>query len=149
MKFYLSTNGSQTEPFSQAVGRAWCILILSFCMIATGIAGSPATGLVIYNEPPGTYVDALEFSTLTKNNIQYSTVVLPGGDAQHIPTSGIQAIVNYPPANVEAGTTEEDPTLFYLISWCLKASLFREIKSSWSSFRIFQITTNGQNLFPY
>ena len=85
---------------------AWIIPMVMLGMVTTGLS-SPAMGLVIYNEPPGTYIEALEFTSLTRGNIQYSTVVLPSGARQQIPNSGIQALIKYPPINVVSMSQDE------------------------------------------
>jgi hypothetical protein len=54
-------------------------------------------GLILYDQPPATYVVALEFVTIRTTSVAFVTVTLPDGRKQELPRSGIVAAIDYPP----------------------------------------------------
>jgi hypothetical protein len=81
------------------------ILILSGEVRGAGAARS----LVLYDEPPATYVVALEFVTIRTTSVAFVTVTLPDGRKQELPRSGIVAIIEYPP-DTPTGSFPNDAT---------------------------------------
>ena len=60
-------------------------------------AHTAATGLLIYSEPPSTYIDSTEYVSIS-SNLGYSTIGQPDGTSIQIRNGGTQVIVAYPPA---------------------------------------------------
>lgn len=74
------------------------ILILAiFSTTAGAFAATAARGLVLYTQPPAVAVNALEFVTVTKSNVIFSSVLLPTGERVEITQGGIVGFIGYPP----------------------------------------------------
>ena len=74
-------------------------LLTALAIMATtaSAAQRPATGLLIYQNVPSTYVEAFEFVSVAKKNLFDSVVIRPTGQGFSCKTEGILAVVNYPP----------------------------------------------------
>jgi len=64
-------------------------------------------GVVLYDEPPATYVVALEFVTIRTTSVAFVTVTLPDGRKQELPRSGVVAVIDYPP-EIPGGSLAKD-----------------------------------------
>ncbi len=81
------------------------ILILAIFSSASGaFAATAARGLVLYTQPPNDAVNALEFVTVSRSNVTFSSVLLPTGERVEIPRGGVVAFIDYPS---EAPTVSE------------------------------------------
>jgi hypothetical protein len=60
-------------------------------------AQQEASGLLIYQEPAGSYAEAIEYHSAKKDNALYTTVVTPDGSKRQFKTAGVIALVDYPP----------------------------------------------------
>ena len=73
------------------------ILILAIFGSASGaFAATAARGLVLWRQPPADAVSALEFVTVTRSNVAFSSVLLPTGERLEIPRGGVVAFIDYP-----------------------------------------------------
>jgi tetratricopeptide (TPR) repeat protein len=54
-------------------------------------------GILIYHEIPSTYLEVLKYSTIQRNNIQYSTIAFSGGGTRSILNNGILLNISHPP----------------------------------------------------
>lgn len=82
-----------------------CLAIFNLC--SNLHAANPARALVLYNEPPSSYVTALEIVTLNPGSVAYSIAVLPDGKKLEIPRAGIIAVIDYPPQSTARVTEQE------------------------------------------
>jgi hypothetical protein len=71
----------------------WAIFIPSGELLGA----EAARGLVLYDEPPATYVLILEFVNIRTTSVAFVTATLPDGTKQELPRSGIVAVIDYPP----------------------------------------------------
>ena len=74
---------------------------------SSGFAALPANGVLIYVEPPATYVEVSEFTSITENTFQYSTVIYSSnGKSAQIKTPGIKGVINYPTADFSTDSNQ-------------------------------------------
>ena len=78
------------------------LLIGLIALIATSSVASEPRGLIVFTEPPSTYVQTLEFTSYVRSNVAYSTIVRTNGQREHVTNSGIMGIIDYPPAQISA-----------------------------------------------
>jgi len=71
-------------------------ILMVFLAVNTLQAAAIIRGVVLFDEPPQTYVQALEFVTLETTSVAYVTASLPDGKKREIPRTGIVAVINYP-----------------------------------------------------
>jgi hypothetical protein len=90
----------------------WIGVLMILLSCGETIAASPSGGLVIYQDLPSTYVEALEFVTINATSVTFTTVDLPSGKKQEIPRAGIIAVLDYPPVPPTDAVPQEAETTF-------------------------------------
>ena len=76
-----------------------CFVLLTVPFSA--FAELPAAGLLLFNEPPGTYVEIVEYSKIIAV-INISKIITPKGESQPVYNSGVIARVDYPSRYTDA-----------------------------------------------
>jgi hypothetical protein len=82
--------------------KIFTALILSLTLWLATVAPalsdqSQENGLLVYDEPPGGYVEVIRFSSIA-DGTGYATVISPNGNTRHCWNSGMIARVDYPEA---------------------------------------------------
>jgi hypothetical protein len=72
-------------------------LAVSAVLVSAEAWAADAKGLILYAEPPATYVEAFEFHAFSRESVRYSTVTRNDGSRRQINTGGIVAYIPYPP----------------------------------------------------
>jgi hypothetical protein len=86
---------------SAAIAAAF-IVFTTACLLAA----SPPKGLLIYSEPPSTYAESCEFTTITSGPA-YIIVVRPDGQKFQMNSNAVMNAVEYPPLNPQTDTQEK------------------------------------------
>ena len=69
------------------------------------LAATPPKGFLIYSEPPSTYADSCEYSSVNKGPL-YSIVLRPDGKSLQFERNAILTFVDYPTQNPEQDTQD-------------------------------------------
>ncbi|RYD85431.1 MAG: hypothetical protein EOP84_02515 [Verrucomicrobiaceae bacterium] len=98
---------SFASPLHRNLRRLITLAVVLLCVHLlskpTAVAATEtARGLVLYAEPPSTYVEAFEYSSLTRQSVRYTTLVRSTGQRAEIHTGGILATVPYPSGDADS-----------------------------------------------
>jgi hypothetical protein len=84
------------------------IALLAILIPSREVLGAGAArGLVLYDQPPSTYVVPLEFFAIRTTSVAFVRVTLPDGRQQEIPRAGVVAVIDYPPDSPAASFPTE------------------------------------------
>ncbi len=89
------------------VMRQFPAVVISLLLFACAAAAQPEPqGLLIYEAPATTYVEAMPFRSFRQDNALYSTVVTAAGERKQLKSGGVLAVVPYPPVSFGPGFDE-------------------------------------------